>query len=78
MPSWPSLLNGIERHVADDADVGHGLLHRRDGAADEIAGIVGLARVGRLGLGIGLGEDRDGGNAEIARFLGGLDEEIDR
>ena len=36
-----------------------------------------IARVGGLGLGVGLGEDRDGRDAEIARLLGGLDEEID-
>ena len=39
---------GIERHVADDADVRHRLLDGADGAADEIVGVEGLARVGRL------------------------------
>jgi hypothetical protein len=68
----------VERHVADDADARHVLLRRGDGAADQSVGIVGLARVGRLLGGIGLGKDGDGRDAEIARLFGGLDEEVDR
>jgi len=67
----------VERHVGEHADVGHCLLHCGGGPADEIAGIVGLASVRRLRPGIGLGEDGDGRNAEIARLLGSLDEQID-
>ena len=70
-------VEGIERHVADDAHVGDRLFDRPDGAADEIVRIVGLTGVWRFGLRIRLGKDRDGGNAEVARRLGGFDEEID-
>ena len=71
-------VEGVKGDVCHDADVGHGLLDGRGRAANEVAWVVGLARIGRLRLGIGLGEDRDGGDAEIACFLGSLDEKIDR
>ena len=53
---------GIERDIAEDADVGHFLLDGADGAADEIV------RVERLGAGlvaqagVGIGEQGDAGN----------------
>ena len=67
---------GIERDVAEHADVGHGLLDRADGAADEVVGVERLAAVLVAQLRVGVGEERDAGDAELRGAFGvahGLD-----
>ena len=60
---------GIERHVAEDADLRHLLLDGADGAADEVvrierfrADVVALAWVG-------IGKEREAGDGELGRPL---------
>ena len=57
---------GIERHVGDEADVRHGGLDGPQRPADEVVGVerLGADRVAQLRVGIG--EERDRRNAEIA------------
>ena len=50
---------GIERDVAENADVGHFFLDRADGAADEIVRIERLAAVVVAQTRIGIGKERD-------------------
>ena len=58
---------GIERDVAEDADLRHLLLDRADGAADQIVGIERFAAVLVAQLGIGIGKQRDAGDGELRR-----------
>ena len=69
---------GIERDVAQDADVRHFLLDRADGAADEIVGIERLAAVLVAQARIGIGKERDAGDRELRRALGLAHGLIDR
>ena len=69
---------GIERHVAEDADVRHLLLDGADRPADEVV------RVERLGAGvvalvrIGVGKQREAGDGELGRPLGRAHGFVDR
>jgi len=54
---------GIERDVAEDADLRHGLLDGADGAADEIVGLRASVRPRRRKIRIGVGKQREAGNA---------------
>ena len=69
---------GIERHVAEHADLRHGLLDRPDGAADEIVRVERLAAVLVAQLGVGIGKQREAGNAERGRALGVAHGLVDR
>ncbi len=69
---------GVERHVAHDAEIGMRLLHRPHGAADEIVGIDRLFAVGRLALVRRRRKDRDERNAQRLRLARGIDERRDR
>ena len=69
---------GIERHVAEDADLRHRLLDGADGAADEIVGVERF-RAGLVALfQVGMGEKRDAGDGELGRPLGGAHRLVDR
>ena len=61
---------GVERHVAQDADVGHFFLDRADGAADKIVGIERFAARLIAQFRVGVWEERDAGNAQFGRTLG--------
>ncbi len=69
---------GIERHVADDADLRHLLLDGTHGAADEIAGIERLARAVVAQRSVGIGKQSDGRKPECRRLFRRLDGEVDR
>ena len=58
---------GVQRDVADDADVGDSADERAHGAADEIIGVGGFLSVRRFAALRRDGEDGDRRNAEIAR-----------
>ena len=58
---------GIERDVAQDADVGHFLLDGADRLADQIVGIERFAAALVAQLRIGVGEQRDAGDVELGR-----------
>ena len=68
----------VERHVAKDAELGQCLFQRRDGAADEIAGIDRVAAFRILEGGRHRREDGDRRNAELGRLSGSIDERRDR
>jgi hypothetical protein len=61
---------GIERHVAQDADLGHRALDRAHGAAHEVGGIGGFAPVRGLERAVGIGKEGDDRDAELRRLLG--------
>ena len=69
---------GVERHVADDAEIGHGLLDGAHGAADEIAGIDRLARLVVAKRRVGVGKQRDRRDAKPRGVLGAFDGKVDR
>jgi hypothetical protein len=68
---------GIERHVAQDADLGHRLLDRAHGAADEVVGIAGFLAVLGFQLARHDREDRDDGDAQFGRPARVLDQLVD-
>ena len=68
---------GIERHVAENADLRNCLLDRPHGAADQIAGVRGFAAILDRERRVGVGKERDDRNAELGRFFGSIDREID-
>ena len=68
----------VERHVAQHADLGHRLLQRRDGAADQIVGVDRLAAVGVLERRVDRREHRDRRDAERGGLAGGVDQRRDR
>ena len=68
----------VERHVAQHAELRHGFLQRRHGAADEIAGVQRLVAFGILQMRRHRRENRDGRNAELGGLSGGIDECRDR
>ncbi len=57
---------GIERDVADDADIGHGGLDGADGAADQIVGVDRLGGRVVAQRHVGIGKQRDGRDARLA------------
>ena len=61
---------GIERHVEQHADLRHRRLDRAGGAADEVLRVPGLGRLRVLVGGLGIGKERDAGDAERRRLLG--------
>ena len=61
---------GIERDVAEDADLGHFLLDGADGAADQIVRVERLAARLVAQRRIGVGEQRDAGDAQLGGALG--------
>ena len=74
----PGGAEGIERDVADHADIRMRRLDRPDRPADQVVGIERLARVGGLQL---LGDRReygDGGDAELLRRADRIDQQVDR
>ena len=76
-PVMPVRGERVERHVAEDAELGQRLFQRRDGVADEIAGIDGIAAFGIL-EGVGHGrKDRDRRDAELRRLAGRVDQRRD-
>src|SRR3546814_391925 len=68
---------GVERDIADDADVGQRVLHRADGAAHQVARIDRLARVRRLQFLRGIGEQRDRADALLAGGADGIDQAVE-
>ena len=56
---------GVERHVAEDADLRHLLLDRADRAADEVVRVERLAAVLVAQLRIGVGKQREAGDVEL-------------
>ena len=69
---------GIERDVAEDADLRHLLLDRADGAADQVVRIERFAAVLVAPLGIGIGKQRDAGDGKLGGPLGVPHRLIDR
>ena len=69
---------GIERHIAEDADLGHRLLDGADGAADQIAGVERLGAVFVAQPGIGIGKQREAGDGELRGALGLAHRLVDR
>ena len=69
---------GIERDIAEDADVGHFFLDRADGAADEIVRIERFAAVVVAQTRIGIGKERDAGDGEFRGAFGFAHDLIDR
>ncbi len=69
---------GVEGHVAEHADIGVRALDRAHGAADEIVRIDRLVSLLALELGVGEGEERHAGNAELLRLAHGIDEGRER
>ncbi len=65
---------GIQRHVAHDPDLGRRLLHRLHSARDQAEGVGSLRAAEVLLLGVDMGEDSDGRDAEGA----GLDRRAGR
>ena len=70
-------VEGIQRHVADDADVGDRLLDRLNGAADQVVGVQGLAGVGRFQALVNGRKKGDGGNAQVPGLGHRIDQKID-
>ena len=68
---------GVERDIGDEADGGRRGLDRAAGAAHEIVGIQRLAALGIAPVGIGIGEEREGGNAEPLGAQGLADRLVD-
>ncbi len=68
---------GIERDVAQHAQLGMRLFHRAHGAADKVVRVHSLLAVGRLARLRGRREDRDEGDAEPLRLAGGVDQRGD-
>ena len=56
---------GIERDVAQDADLRHRLLDGADRAADEVVGVERLAAVLVAQLRVGVGKQRDAGDGQL-------------
>jgi hypothetical protein len=69
---------GIERHIAEHADLRHGLLDRTHRAADEVLSVQCLAPVGRLERWVGIGEQRHDRDAERGCFLRRARDEVHR
>ena len=69
---------GIERDVAEDADLGHLLLDRADGAADQVVRIERFAAVLVAQLRIGVGKEREAGDGELGGALGVAHGLVDR
>ena len=69
---------GIERDIAEDADLRHRLLDRADGAADEIVGIERLGSVLVAQLRVGIGKQREAGDVELGGALGRPHRLLDR
>ena len=69
---------GVERHVAEYADLGHRLFDGANGAADQVLGVerFGAGLVAPAGLGIG--KQRDTGMVELRRPLRGAHRFVDR
>ena len=61
---------GIERDVAQNADLGHFFLDGADGAADQIVRIERLAAVFVAQSRIGIGKQRDAGDGELGGAFG--------
>ena len=76
-PVLPVGCIGIERHVRHHADIRHLRLDGAHRPADQIFRIPGLAGVLGAPLVRGVGKQRDGGNAQIARFGHGLHQPVD-
>ena len=69
---------GIERDVAEHADVRHLPLDGADRAADEIVRVERLAAVLVAQLRIGIGKQRDAGDVELGGALGIAHRLVDR
>ena len=69
---------GVEGDVEQDADLGDRGLDRAGGAADQVLGVPGLGGLGVLVGLLGVGEEREAGDAEVGRLLGGADGAVDR
>ncbi len=69
---------GVERHVEDDADVEARRLDRARRPAHEVLRIERLARILGAQLGLGVGKERDRGNAEACCFSRRGDDIVDR
>ena len=69
---------GIERHVAEHADLRHLLLDGADGAADQVVGVERLAAGLVAQFRVGVGEQRDAGDGELGRALGLAHRLVDR
>ena len=68
----------VERDVGDDAQVGQCLLECGHHTRHQAVRVVGLARVERLERRVDNREQRKCGDAEVARLLGGLEQQIER
>ena len=61
---------GIERHIGQHAKLWHRLLERTHRAAHQVVGIERFFAALRAALDLRVGEQRQAGNAGIARFRG--------
>src|SRR3546814_12379752 len=69
---------GVERHVAEHADMREGGLDRRHRAADEIVVVPGFLALGRLQPLLDDREAGDRGHAETGRLADRVDQAVDR
>ena len=69
---------GIERDVAEDADLRHFLLDRADGTADKIVRIERFASRLIAQARIGVGKQRNAGDCQLGRPFGFPDNAVDR
>ncbi len=69
---------GIERDVAHDADLRHGMLDRAHRLANEISRIMGFAAIRCAQRPVGIRKQRDGWNTEFVGFGGSLHGEVHR
>ena len=68
----------VERHVANDADVGRARLDRPHRAAYEVVGIEGFGGPLVAEVRIGVGKQREGGNAQVGGLFRRRGGEVDR
>jgi len=68
----------IERHVRQDADVGHRVADGAGGAADQVVGVERLLALRRPGGRRRVGEKGEAGDAEVAGFPGARRHPVDR
>ena len=68
---------GIERHVGEDADIGHGLLDGAAGPADQVFGVERLAADCVPQARIGVGKQRHRRDAQLRGALGLADDLVD-
>ncbi len=69
---------GVERHVADDAEIRHLRLDRTHGPADEVGRVQAFRGLLVAQRDIRIGEERDRRQAECCGFQGSLDGKVDR